>query len=108
MLIYPQLTQQFFLFFWRLLFFLGTPLVRAACYGHLPVVKFLTKCKDVDINAGDERNTTALIYASMKGYINIVKYLSNLKGIDLNAMDEVNFNFIILVHHTFMQLCMGI
>ena len=79
----------------------GTPLVRAAAFGLLPIVKYLTPIPSVDVNAGDERETTPLIWASMQGFLNIVEYLCSVKGIDLNAMDE----YVCLLLTLWSKLC---
>ena len=62
-------------------------LTEAALYGHLNVVQYLAAQQDVDINARDHSEDTALHNALSKGHTEVVKYLIE-HGADIDAKTQ--------------------
>lgn len=63
-----------------------TPLIVASRQGDLKTVQTLL-ASGVDVNASNEKGTTALMAASKEGHADVIKALATHKKLDLNAMD---------------------
>ena len=61
-----------------------TPLHRACRFGHVPVVEFLLKHKQVDVNAGNARQATPFIIACQEGHNEVVSLLQADTRTDVN------------------------
>ena len=63
-----------------------TALMFACERGHAAIARLLVE-KGADVNAGDERGSTALIAASIMGHLDTVKFLVEDAGADVNVTD---------------------
>ncbi len=67
-----------------------TPLMRAAYYGKLDVLKFLLE-KGADISLTDHRGNTALLHAAWSGHTKVVRELLK-QGANINERNKLNWN----------------
>jgi ankyrin repeat protein len=65
-----------------------TPLLLAARYGHLVVVKLLLDSGQVDIDSKDRNNQTPLSYAAENGHRTVVKLLLGTGQVDVDSKDR--------------------
>lgn len=63
------------------------PLIGAACYGHLEVVRALLAHKDIKVNLKFRRRETALYAAAARGHYEVVRALLAHEDIDINMTD---------------------
>lgn len=57
-----------------------TPLMMAAQYGHIEILKVLLSCKDIKVNKPNNVGVTALMLAATNGHLEIVKELIKHKA----------------------------
>lgn len=65
-----------------------TPLMLAASYGHVHIVRFLLTNPKVNVNIQNEFGETALLLAAQEGHQNIIKILMQVDGINIMACDK--------------------
>lgn len=68
----------------------SSPLVSAACSGHLPILRLLYEAGANPDAATRSGGDTALIIASDKGYTDMVRFLLETKKVDPAAQDKEN------------------
>ena len=66
------------------------PLHYAAWHGHISVVKELIEVRNAEINARDNRGSTALTKASQQTKHDVAAYLISRGGLDLGVIENVN------------------